>query len=90
MSTTGPDHDDLVAMVDEASAEIAAAELLRQAIDPSGGSGEPTESLATLEFGYYEAELRSLRGAAATLDLGLASGASQPRAPRPGDLPGQR
>lgn len=60
-------HDELVAIAVEAQVEITAAELLQQGI---GGGSESSDSLATLELGYYEAELRSLRGAAASLDEG--------------------
>ncbi|GAA2163232.1 hypothetical protein [Pedococcus bigeumensis] len=85
MNATNPHHDDLVAMAEEAGEEIAAAELLQRAVDPSGGAGDhatggvvidAADSLATLELGYYEAELRSLRGAATTLDLGPSRGVS--------------
>ena len=65
MSETGPHHDALLAIKTEAQVEITATELLQGAVGPRS---DPTEALATLELGYYEAELRSLRGAAGALD----------------------
>jgi hypothetical protein len=65
MSELGSHHDDLLAIEAEAQVEITAAELLQGAV---GSQPEATEALATLELGYYEAELRSLRGAAGALD----------------------
>jgi hypothetical protein len=65
MSQSGRHHDDLLAIEAEAQVEIGAAELLQGAVGPQA---DPTEALATLELGYYEAELRSLRAAAGALD----------------------
>ena len=65
MSELQSHHDDLLAIEAEAQLEITAAEVLQGAV---GSQADPTEALATLELGYYEAELRSLRGAAGALD----------------------
>ena len=65
MSGTGSHHDALFAIETEAEVEITATELQQGAVGPQS---DPTEALATLELGYYDAELRSLRGAAAALE----------------------
>lgn len=62
--TTNPNHPDLLAVAEEAQVEIAAAEVLQGPGMPLDAAG----SFATAELGYYEAELRSLRGAATRLD----------------------
>jgi hypothetical protein len=63
--TNIPDHPDLPAIVREAQVEITAVETL---IAPGATSDGAAIALDTAELGYYEAELRSLRDAATTLD----------------------
>ena len=63
--TNIPDHPDLPAIVREAQVEIAAVETLTAASATSDGTAIVFD---TAELGYYEAELRSLRDAAMTLD----------------------
>ena len=54
------DGTDLRAIAADAQIEIMAAERLRGVDHPEA---DAVAMLATAEFGYYEAELRSLRGA---------------------------
>ena len=63
--TNFPDHPDLPAIVREAQVEIAAVETFTT---PGATSDGAAVALDTAELGYYEAELRSLRDAATTLD----------------------
>jgi hypothetical protein len=61
--TNSPDRPDLAAIERAAAVEIAVA----QTLVPTDAAGEIDLDLATAELGYYEAELGSLRDAAAIL-----------------------
>lgn len=63
--TNIPDRPDLPAIAREAQLEIAAVETVTATGATSDGAAA---ALDTAELGYYEAELRSLRDAAMTLD----------------------
>lgn len=62
--TNSSNDTDLTAIAHEANVEILAAE----AVDWATTTGDPTVALSAAEFGYYEAELGSLRDAATALD----------------------
>ena len=62
--TNEPNSPDLLAIAQEAQVEILAAETVAAADAPLD---DASGSFATAEFGYYEAELRSLRDAATWL-----------------------
>lgn len=59
-----PNSPDLLAIAVEAEAEVLVAETLRAAEPPD----DVTHAFDTAEIGYYEAELKSLRDAATTLN----------------------
>jgi hypothetical protein len=62
--TNSSNDTDLTAIAHEASVEILTAE----AVEWAATTGDATVALSAAEFGYYEAELGSLRDAATTLD----------------------
>ena len=63
--TNDPNGPALLAIAKEAQVEILAAETVAAAGVPLD---DAASSLATAELGYYEAELRSLRDAATSLN----------------------
>lgn len=60
--TNIPDSPDLAAMAREAQVEILMAETAQ------ASTATPDDAFDSAELGYYEAELRSLRDAATTLN----------------------
>ena len=62
--TNVPNSPDLLAIAREAQVEILAAETIQAGVVPD----DSVPALETAEIGYYEAELKSLRDAATTLN----------------------
>ncbi len=62
--TNTSNSPDLAAIAHEADVEITTVETVEAAATP----GDAAVALSTAEFGYYEAELGSLRDAATTLN----------------------
>ncbi len=62
--TNLPNSPDLLAIAGEAQVEILVAETIQAGVMPDGAG----YAFDTSEIGYYEAELKSLRGAATTLN----------------------
>jgi hypothetical protein len=60
-----PNSPDLPAIAHEAQVEILVAETIQEA---GAKPDDAAHAFDTTEIGYYEAELRSLRDAATTLD----------------------
>jgi hypothetical protein len=64
--TNIPNSPDLPAIAYEAQIEISVAETIQEAAEAA--PDDAARAFDTAEIGYYEAELRSLRDAATTLN----------------------
>jgi len=64
--TNTPNSPDLPTIAYEAEVEILVAETVEAAVPVSEDAAHAVD---TIEIGYYEAELKSLRDAATTLDM---------------------